>query len=779
MTRKQLLQAFMAIGVLGGANSLLSPSPVFAQSSATVGSLRGQLKDKSTGEAAVGATVVATSPALVGEQVVITDEIGQYFINSLPPGNYTLTIYYNNQPFSRPGVLIQLGKEAVVNVTVDSATPSGKTAGEVIEIRGTVPIIDQGSTKIGVTIGDDYTRNIPTGRTFAGVLGSVAGSQGDQYGTSLSGATSAENTYVVEGINTTDTGFGGVSSNLPNEFISETEIIAGGYNAEFGRATGGIINVITKSGSNEFKGSVFGYLTPGALVADAKTIQREGSSIDSEANLAYAWDLGAEVGGPIIKDKLWFHVGINPSSAKTTVTRSINKQLDLDGDQEADIDPDTGFTVHERVAERDFNQTRTTYFFTAKINGAINQNNQFQISAFGNPTSGDGVRTNLVGNPDFAKFNAEDGAYDVSAKWTSKFNEGKTQVDAVLGFHRGYNNVTPLNAGQDLAVARYNFERSLFDFAALEGDQAIAACQDAPGSSFRNCPVMLYSSQGLGFLEERTNDRTSAVLAVTQRVKAAGYHTFKAGIDAELATYDARKGFTGEQFLTRGLNRDADNVPVLDINNPAGIRPGTWQLQENLKIIRNVTQAELDQDGDGVPDDANMDGRPDILTDTNQLLCASDNAICSTADVVAADTNNTGLAAFIQDSWQIRPNLTLNAGVRWEQQTGYVAKALQGTTSPQGETIPEAAYKLKNEIAPRVGFIYDPTQEGKAKIFGHWGRFYENVPMDLNVRAFGGEITNFTTINNARRPTTDPMYNPACDVDFSNQPLGTDLAAVL
>src|SRR5258706_259952 len=81
------------------------------------------------------------------------------------------------------------------------------------------------------------------------------------------GATSAEKQYVVEGLNTTDTGFGVLSSNLPNEFIQETEVITGGYNAEFGRATGAIVNVVTKTGSNQFHGSVFGHLQPQALTA--------------------------------------------------------------------------------------------------------------------------------------------------------------------------------------------------------------------------------------------------------------------------------------------------------------------------------------------------------------------------------------------------------------------------------------------------------------------------------------------------------------------------------
>jgi outer membrane receptor protein involved in Fe transport len=733
MTMNKLSKIFMATALALGAGSLVDSSEVFAQAGSTVGSLRGVLKDKATGENAVGATVVATSPSLVGEQVVITDENGSYFISSLPPGVYTLTIYYNDKPFSRGNVLIQVGKEAVVNVTVDSA--AGKPGGEVIEIRGNAPIIDQGSTKTSITVTEDYTRNIPTGRTFGGVLGSVSGAQGDFYGTSISGATSAENVYVVEGINTTDTGFGGISSNLPNEFIAETEVITGGYNAEFGRATGGIVNVVTKQGSNQFKGSVFGYVTPGALVADAEVIRREGQSIDSTDNLDYRYDFGAEVGGPIIKDKLWFHIGFNPSTEKRRITRIVKSLRDENMDGAPDVDDETGLTLADEVTSRDLSRTTTRYYYTAKINGAINQNNQFQISAFGNPGTGEDDLL-LTRNPNNVIIDQDDGAYDVSAKWTSKFNDGKTQVDAVLGFHRGFENELPKNEMQDQALVRFAYTRSLFDFADIEG-QEIARCNDAspddPYPLIRNCPVLNYTSNGLGFLEERTNDRSSAVVALTHRVKLAGYHTFKGGFDVEFATYNSKRGFTGGKFLQRRANG-------------AGGIPGSWQLREYMRFAEDADLMNL---------------KP------GQQLCAGDRAVCEPTPFLQANTDNTSLAAFLQDSWQIRPNLTLNAGLRWEQQTGYVAEALRGgKLTPEGETIPDEAYELTNLIAPRLGFIFDPTSEGKSKLFGHWGRFYENVPMDLNVRAFGGEITNFTNLNPRRLTSEQEGYDPNCNVDY-------------
>ncbi len=750
-----------ALGSLTVAGSaLVEEQAARAQGSATVGSLRGLIRDKANGEAAVGATVVATSPALQGEQVVITDETGQYFITSLPPGIYTLTVYYNEATFSRSNVLIQIGKEAVVNVTVSSLDATGKPKGEVIEIAGSAPIVDQGSTKTGVTITDDFTRNIPVGRTFGAVVGTAAGAQNDFYGISLAGSTSSENVYIVEGINTTDTGFGGISSNLPNEFISETEVITGGYNAEFGRATGGIINVVTKQGSDEFHGSVFGYYRPGAFVSSAERITRQGASIDTETNLDYQFDLGAELGGPIVPEKVWFHVGFNPSLQKRTTTRFVQTQIDEDQNGIPDVNRETGFTETRTVSQSDIPRDLQTYFFTAKINGAVDQNNQFQISAFGNPSSRDDLLEHssiVTRNPDQTRWHVSEGAYDFSGKWTSKLNKGKTQIDAVVGYHHGFTNEGTLDGEmgvQDQPWVYYNYTRSLYDFADLEGASNVARCEDGgpndPYPNIVNCPVLDYAEGGLSFLEQRTNARTSGQVAVTHRVKLAGTHVFKAGLDGEIATYDATHSYTGGARWRRSANT-------------ASGAPGRWQLREFYQFARNLNGAD--------PDTVDlMEG---------EALCANDRAVCRVADETVASTSNRSLGAFIQDSWQIKPNLTLNAGLRWEQQIGYVAEELQGKISPEGEIVPERAYELNNLLAPRIGFIYDPTREGKSKLFGHYGRFYENVPMDINVRAFGGEIINLTSYNFSRIPEGGGGYDPNCNVDHTPGQTSEELVARL
>jgi outer membrane receptor protein involved in Fe transport len=739
---KKLLNAFMAASLLGGATSLLSINYAYAQ--AGTGELRGQIKDSKTGEGIVGATVVATSPVLQGEQVVITEDGGTYYLTALPPGMYTLTVYYNEVQTTRPNVLIQLGKEAVVNVPFN--TSAGK--GETIVIKGRAPTVDQGSTKTGISFTKEYTTNLAVGRTFGAVVGAAAGAQGDTYGTSVSGATSAENVYIVEGINTTDTGFGTQSSNLPNEFIGETEIITGGYNAEYGRATGGIINVTTKQGSNEFHGTVFAYLSPGALTASANRILREGRSIDSETNRDLNWDVGAEIGGPIIKDKLWFHVGFNPSFTKSTTTRIVTSNVDTDedpngmagntdGDGEADIDPNTGFAIREEVERRNLKTTSRTAFFTAKINGAVSANHQFQVSGWGNPASLTGPFA--VGrDPNALIDTTESGAYDVAAKWTSKLNGGKTQFDIVAGYHNGFTNEKPA-AGQDVPVVRYEYERSLYDFANLEN--GIDACNDNdPNDKYKNltnCAVTDYSTGGPGFLENRKNNRASIVLSATQRVKALGTHVFKAGFDAEMSTYNSGRRYSGGAFITRAQD-DTD----------AGTS-GSFLIREYLQYdTAGTTMCGADPDGDGVG-----------------------NSTCRITAGLNADTGNRSLGAYLQDSWQVRPNFTINAGLRWEQQIGYTAEYLQGTTAPDtGEVIPKEAFRFDALFAPRIGFIYDPTNEGRAKIFGHWGRFYESVPLDINVRAFGGEITNERTVGT----DADGNFDDSCKFDH-NSP--GDLAA--
>ena len=145
-------------------------------------------------------------------------------------------------------------------------------------------------------------------------------------------------------------------------------------------------------------------------------------------------------------------------------------------------------------------------------------------------------------------------------------------------------------------------------------------------------------------------------------------------------------------------------------------------------------------------------------------------ARCAVIPKLDADTSDRSIAAYLQDSWQVTPSLTLNLGLRWEQQVGYTASFLQGKVAPDtGEIIPHVGFQLDDLIAPRLGFIYDPTEQGKAKLMGHWGRFYENVPGDLNIRSFAGE----TVLSSAVGVDASGQLDGSCAFDHGSPNLAS------
>jgi len=710
--RKISLSIFAAVAIATVASSAL------AQSS-TTGAIRGVVRD--TGGAPVaGATVVASSPMLQGTQAEISNAQGVYYLGSLPPGTYSVTVYYDQAKFARNGIIVSLGKVAPVNLRINLQEASG----EVIELEGTAPVIDSGSTKTGVVINEDYTKNVPTGRTFQGTLNAAAGSQGDLYGISFGGSTSAENTYIIEGVNVTDPAFGGGTSlgtttNLPNEFVTETEIITGGYNAEFGRSTGAVVNVVTKSGSNEFHGSVFSYFTPNVLAAGARELPREGSSISSQSQLAYQLSLGGELGGPIIKDKLWFHVGFNPVFNSTDIDRLVSSQVDLDGDGVPDVDPSTGFGVRDIVQSDTLNVASQDYLFTGKLSYAASPNHQGALSVFGSPGQGDSVGS-LSGPASAGDIEFEDGAYDISTKWTSKFNNNKTQIDFVGGYHENRDNTLPATAAGDTNQVRFDNIQNLALFNGIDRFGVPDACVDGTASDpfpmIANCPVQFYNIGGLGFRSQQEASRLAAGLKLTQRVQAAGFHQIKVGADWEEQNYVNLNDFTGgTRFRYRDTSVRVDRY----------FTPTDRNFDPNSPFDATVGGCGADFTG-------GPDGGPDGIGD---VACAfQENGLTS-------DSKTRNFAAFLQDSWSILPNLTLNAGIRWESQELFTSRNVQGSVSPTtGEPIPETAFKINDNWAPRLGLIYDWTQEGRSKVFANYGRYYESIPMDINARAYGGEV---------------------------------------
>ena len=178
-----------------------------------------------------------------------------------------------------------------------------------ISVSATAPVLDTNSTTLGTNLNTRAIETLPSGRNYASVVQVTPGVSSDanpgnpdQSTISVYGSSGAENSFFIDGVNTTNVEYGFQGKELNFEFISEVDVKTGGYEAEYGRSTGGIINVITKSGGNEFTGDLFGYNDTNSLQASRKSVVSTAGSQKSFKRQ----DFGLDLGGYILRDKLWF-----------------------------------------------------------------------------------------------------------------------------------------------------------------------------------------------------------------------------------------------------------------------------------------------------------------------------------------------------------------------------------------------------------------------------------------------------------------------------------------
>ncbi|MCK6501524.1 MAG: carboxypeptidase regulatory-like domain-containing protein, partial [Nitrospira sp.] len=309
--KSRAIGAFL-IALLGLAGLSL---PVLAQ---TTGDLAGVVSD-GTGAPLPGVAVEIRSSSLIGTRSVVTDGAGRYRFPALPPGTYLVTASLSGfTKVERNNVRVSLGATATVNISL-----SVSTTAEVV-VTGEAPVVDTANTTIGTTATSEAIQRLPLGRNFTAIATTVAGTGTDvSGGITVYGATGLENSYIVDGINTTGIKTGIQTKQLNNEFIQEVEVKTGGYEAEYGRVLGGTVNVITKSGGNEFRGNVFGYYDSDSLAAgDSQTADRH-QVYQGEYTTPTRYDLGFGLGGYMMKDRVWFFAAYNRTKSSQDIERIL------------------------------------------------------------------------------------------------------------------------------------------------------------------------------------------------------------------------------------------------------------------------------------------------------------------------------------------------------------------------------------------------------------------------------------------------------------------------
>src|SRR5215207_1797998 len=337
----------------------------------TTGSIEGTVVDVN-GAAIPGITVSVAGQNLIRGQSATTNDEGYFNIPQIPPGRYTLTVEAAKgfARFEEANVEVNLTRVSTLAVTL---RPAGAT--ETVEVTASSgAAVDVSTNTTGTNVSTEQFSNFPTQRTVQWLYtiaptvtrSGLRDATGRDRDPSVAGSSGPENNYILDGVNVTDPAFGGSGANLPFEFVQEVEIKTGAYGPEYGRSTGGIFNVITKSGGNEFHGDIFGYGTTKGLVREVKNFPFTGSAFNgfSEA------DVGGDIGGPIMKDKLWFFGAFNPQKRKNYYLTQ---------------------TFHAPV-QNDV----TIPFYAGKITWAVNPRNTFTASTFGDFTKIDGFLATLA-----------------------------------------------------------------------------------------------------------------------------------------------------------------------------------------------------------------------------------------------------------------------------------------------------------------------------------------------------------------------------------------------
>ncbi|GAC1431792.1 MAG: hypothetical protein NVS1B11_01540 [Terriglobales bacterium] len=655
------LRRLLQISVL-----LLMASAAFAQE--TTGGLQGTVKDPS-GAVVSNAHVSLVGSSLVGEKTADTDSRGYYRFANLPPGTYTLTV--TGQGFStikRDGMVIEVGHLPTVDLTlevgttatvveVNGAAPAIDVTTETTQTNVTSDVIQDvphgrsfqsviqfaPSARNEPLMGGSGNQNAATG-TGTGGQSPGSGGNGGAFGFQVGGGSDSENSYLVEGQETADSIGGFSHTNVPFDFIQEVQVKSSGVEAEHGGALGGVVNVIMKKGSNGYHGSIFTQFENDAMDGGLPAYSRydpqftgtsanagclpAGSSLCNSGSavptVAYAdapyqqyqprkdkfSDVfpGFTIGGPLVKDKLWFFAGFNPE-----------------------------FTQHERLVNMGsngvlpFSRNQQTYYSTARIDAAVSQ------------------RVRLFGSWLY-QYQRETGeSMPFSDSTTGLFNPSSTSPPFVFAHNLGYAapNVTT-NVGADftltprlVATVRWGYTfQNYHDFGYPTG-----GVFDAFGSS----GVGAVDNLGKPIPANSQLSQTAGYFNVANNINTTGRDaTHRNQLDTDLAWF--KSGWLGTHNFKFGyqLNRLSNDI-YQHYNEP------------NVNVLVGAGQAYNPQGSVGKANCASYVALYGVCAGLYGYLNITDYGSLGKATSV-----NHGF--FFQDAWTVGHGLTINAGLRVEKE---------------------------------------------------------------------------------------------------------------
>ena len=667
----------------------LSMCFVGAAIAADTGGLRVTITDTG-GQPVAGATVKVSSPSSLVSKTGVTNADGTVNLVGLDPAtNYTVEVTasgYSN--FSASNVAVVSDRNLSVGYRLGGGSSVDATNLDTVVVTGTsLAAVDTTSAIVGSTLTLDMVEALPTGRSYQSYLQLVPGVKPSPSGnpSSKSGVnyadiggtsgTSTDNVYYLDGVDVTDPTSGTFGANFNSEIIQEQQVLTGGVPAEYAGGSGLISKVVTKSGSDEFHGSINYYLQNDNLVAKDKHGTSAGFS---------TYDTAVTLGGPIIKERLWFFGSYQKKFREDDV-----------------LNASTGDFM--RTVESD-----QRYAF-GKLTWQITDNDRLTGTFFNDPTEISGSNASgTLNNRDFARVQGGDNyKLDYSHDWEN------VRLSAYGFRHEG--EVSNIPAVQDVELNNVAFQRS-----------ATLAERSQGGG-------------GTALITERNRDEFGFTVDYWLDTDF-GSHAFKFGFTTTENTYfeDSRilgpsraryssiaaesAGVTFEEFIGAGWSGTRSLVAG-DVQHILG-NTGGFGIANSSAADQAYFMALLDTDADGTISTAEINAIEFNSSAGNPTGQVNNYRI---VEVSAApySVQSKGRSFFLQDTWTLN-QWTVNAGVRAEEWKHYDSRG-------------DESAKFDWEFAPRLTVVYDLAGDGRSKLWGFYGRYYD--PIRNNMSDFAGNLT--------------------------------------
>ena len=627
---------------------VFTASFVTLQAQERTGSIQGTITDP-TRAVIPGATVEASSSNLVKSLSVNTDAVGNYLLPSLPPGSYTIRVSADGFVTSvKNGIDVLVGKSAVVNVDLVIG-PSSVS----VTVFESAPTIDPTSTAVSTNVSAQIHESLP-GRSFDSLIITAPGArlEAKSGGVSIDGASGSENSYIIDGVEVTDIQEGLLTpqSRIPKEWVAETQVKSSGVDAQYGGAIGGVISAITKSGGNNFHGQLSLFASTDSLLAGPRPTLRLNPFDDDVAeyfrntrDTFRHLNPGFDLGGPILKDRIWFFSSSRPVFEETerSVTFLVNDQ-----------------TEHYTSSLRqDFTINKLDFAVSSKLRGSF--------SHYYLPQKRNGILPSQQGNDSPTTPFGDLGyrAPTSSLHWQADYFANSSLVLTAFG---GYN----YSNYKDYGMPRGTFYRFANANTNLPSTLPVPANLQGPAGNFT-----------------ANNRQTLQDVYTRQNVHVIGsYFTNWHG------THNVRAGYE--------LN-NLHNQPVA----------GTWP-DSRIDLVWNSSWRGITVPGVF---------RGPYGYYINRVFITTGNV----------SSNNQGL--FLQDSWRIHKNLTLNLGLRTEREF------LPSFRTDEGISSKAISFGFGDKIAPRIGFAWDPFGTAKTIIRGSFGLYYDVMKYEMPRGSFGGD----------------------------------------